>query len=149
MDPSQRVEIGFRDGTALVRGTQPLDLTLTDVSINLPLVNAYGVILAALADPTRRAVFEMLREGPRTVGDLAKALPVSRPAVSQHLSVLRDARLVLVEAHGTRRYYRIDPSGLEPLRRYLENFWDDVLTAFRQAATPSKGGSHDRHDPRD
>ena len=112
-------------------------------------MNAYGVILAALADPTRRAVFEMLREGPRTVGDLAKALPVSRPAVSQHLSVLRDARLVLVEAHGTRRFYRIDARGLEPLRRYLEDCWDDVLAAFRQAATTNNGGFHDNREPDD
>jgi DNA-binding transcriptional ArsR family regulator len=112
-------------------------------------VNAYESVLAALADPTRRTIFEMLREGPRSVGDLANALPVSRPAVSQHLRVLRDARLVRVESHGTRRFYRIDSRGLEPLRRYLEGFWGDVLAAFQRAAEPDKGGSHDRRDPRD
>ena len=91
----------------------------------------------------------MLREGPRTVGDLANALPVSRPAVSQHLRVLSDARLVRAEARGTRRFYRIDPRGQEPHRHYLEGYWDDVLAAFQRAATPNKGGSNDTHDPRD
>lgn len=106
-----------------------------NVSPNLPLVYTYEPALTALADQTRRSIFEILREGPRSVGDLARVLPVSRPAVSQHLKVLLDARLVQAESHGTRRYYRIDPRGLEPLRRYLEEFWDDVLAAFRRGTT--------------
>ncbi len=124
-------------------------LTSQRVSINLPLVNTYEFVLAALADPTRRAIFELLRHGPRSVGELAAALPVSRPAVSQHLKVLSDARLVHAESRGTKRYYRIDPRGLEPLRHYLEGFWDDVLAAFQRAATSNNGGSHDRRNPRD
>ncbi len=91
-------------------------------------------VLAALVDPTRREVFELLRSGPRAVGELAEHVPVSRPAVSQHLRVLRDARLVQCVAEGKRRVYSIDPSGLEELDRYLSSFWGDALEAFRQAA---------------
>jgi DNA-binding transcriptional ArsR family regulator len=87
--------------------------------------------LAALADPTRRALFERLAKGPRAVGELAKGLPVSRPAVSQHLQVLKDARLVRDQAQGTRRVYRIDPAGLGEIRRWLDQFWDDSLAAFK------------------
>jgi DNA-binding transcriptional ArsR family regulator len=112
-------------------------------------VNTYEVVLAALADPTRRTIFELLRHGPRSVGELAAALPVSRPAVSQHLRVLTDACLVRAESRGTRRFYRVDPRGLEPLRRYLDDFWDDVLAAFQRAATSNNGGSHERGNPRD
>lgn len=85
---------------------------------------------AALADPTRRQVFERLAEGPRSVGDLAEGLPVSRPAVSQHLKVLKDAGLVSDEAEGARRVYRIDPQGLGPMRAWLDRFWDAALMAF-------------------
>lgn len=91
----------------------------------------YRTSLAALADPTRRRVFERLRHGPRAVGDLAKGLPVSRPAVSQHLKVLKDAGLVREKAKGTRHLYEIDPHGLGLLRRWLDEFWDDTLEAFR------------------
>lgn len=91
----------------------------------------YQVVLAALADPTRRRVFERLRHGPRAVGDIAKGLPVSRPAVSQHLKVLKDAGLVREEAKGTQRIYEIDPHGLGLLRHWLDEFWDDALEAFR------------------
>ena len=90
--------------------------------------------LAALGDPTRRAVFERLREGPRPVGEIAAALPVSRPAVSQHLRVLQGAGLVNAERVGTRRLYRIDPDGLAGLRAYLDSFWDGALAAFKAAA---------------
>ena len=89
---------------------------------------------AALADPTRRSIFERLRSGELAVGALAKELPVSRPAVSQHLKVLESAGLVVARQEGTRRLYRIDPRGLEPLRRYLDGFWGDVLSAFTDAA---------------
>lgn len=96
-------------------------------------MNAYGKTLDALADPTRRAIYDKLRERPRSVGELAADLPVSRPAVSQHLKVLEEARLVRYRRQGTRHVYRPDPSGLEPLRAYVESLWDDVLEAFARA----------------
>jgi len=86
---------------------------------------------AALADPTRRAVFERLAGGPQTVGALAQGLPVSRPAVSQHLKVLKSAGLVADRAEGTRRVYAIDPAGLGAIRAWLDQFWDQALDAFR------------------
>lgn len=99
----------------------------------------YELALAALADPTRRQVFELLRSGPRSVGALAEKLPVSRPAVSQHLKVLKAARLVADRAEGTRRVYSIDPEGLAAMRRWLDGFWDEALTAFAaQAAAEAK-----------
>lgn len=86
--------------------------------------------LQAIADPTRRLVFERLRRGPLPVGRLAEGIPVTRPAVSQHLRVLERAGLVRAHPEGTRRIYAIDARGLEELRRYLDSFWDDVLQAF-------------------
>jgi|ERR1700730_10830771 DNA-binding transcriptional ArsR family regulator len=86
---------------------------------------------AALGDPTRRAVFEGLRQGPRSVGDLAKNLPVTRPAVSQHLKFLKDAGLVIDRAEGRQRVYRIDPKGLGQLRAWLDKFWDVALEAYK------------------
>lgn len=91
---------------------------------------AYADVLGALADPTRRSIFEALRASPSTVGELAKNRPISRPAVSQHLRVLERARLVRVEPRGTRRLYHIERSGLDELRHYLEGFWTDVLSAY-------------------
>lgn len=91
-------------------------------------------VFAALADPTRRAVFERVAAQPRTVGALAADLPVSRPAVSQHLKVLKDAGLVIDEAHGASRVYRIDPNGLGPLRRWLDEQWDRSLANFKELA---------------
>jgi len=95
---------------------------------------AYERALIALADATRRRVFEELRDGAKSVGALADRLPVSRPAVSQHLTVLREAGLVADRADGTRRVYYIDPDGLGPLRAWLDQFWDQALDAFRQEA---------------
>jgi DNA-binding transcriptional ArsR family regulator len=92
---------------------------------------AYQDALLALADPTRRRVFEELRRGPRSVGRLAARMPVSRPAVSQHLGVLKQAGLVIDRAEGTRRVYRIDPSGLAAIRDWLDQFWDVALAAFQ------------------
>lgn len=89
---------------------------------------------AALADPSRRQVFERLRTGPLPVGAIAKGMPVSRPAVSQHLRVLKEAGLVTDLAEGTRRIYAIRPQGLAALRSWLEQFWDDVLVAFAAEA---------------
>ena len=91
-------------------------------------------MIAALADPTRRAVFERLRGGPRAVGEIAAELPVSRPAVSQHLRVLKEAGLVTERKDGTRRLYRVDPDGVAELRAYFEGFWTDALAAFKAAA---------------
>lgn len=87
--------------------------------------------LAVLADPTRREIFERLRHGPAAVGDLARGLPVSRPAVSQHLKVLKGAGLVSDRAQGTRRLYAIEPAGLAGLRAWLESFWDLALDEFK------------------
>jgi DNA-binding transcriptional ArsR family regulator len=92
---------------------------------------AYDTALAALADPTRRAVFERLRGGPASVGEIAADLPVSRPAVSQHLKVLKEAGLVRDEADGARRVYEVDATGLAELRSWLEGFWDEALSAFK------------------
>jgi DNA-binding transcriptional ArsR family regulator len=94
----------------------------------------YAKALHSLSDPTRRRVFERLRAGPQSVGVLARGLPVSRPAVSQHLKVLKGAGLVKERAEGTRRVYYIDPDGLGELRRWLDEFWDDALRAFKKAA---------------
>jgi DNA-binding transcriptional ArsR family regulator len=90
--------------------------------------------LAALADPTRRVVFERLAARPQAVGELARGLPVSRPAVSQHLAVLKAAGLVVDHAEGARRVYQIDPAGLGTLRAWLDRFWDRALDAFKAEA---------------
>jgi DNA-binding transcriptional ArsR family regulator len=87
-------------------------------------------VLAALGDPTRRQIFERLKGGPRAVGDLARGLPVSRPAVSQHLQVLKSAGLVTDRAEGTRRVYQIDPAGLGAMRQWIDQFWGRALAAF-------------------
>ncbi|HWY93574.1 MAG TPA: metalloregulator ArsR/SmtB family transcription factor [Steroidobacteraceae bacterium] len=92
---------------------------------------AYQEAFLALADPTRRKVFEELRRGPRSVGKIAARMPVSRPAVSQHLGVLKKAGLVVDRAEGTRRVYCIDPNGLAAIRTWLDQFWDEALAAFQ------------------
>ena len=91
---------------------------------------AYAEVFTALADPTRRHIFEALRGEPKTVGELAEGQPVSRPAVSQHLKVLESAGLVSVEPQGNRRLYLIKRDGLEDLRQYLESFWSEALSAY-------------------
>lgn len=91
-------------------------------------------VLHALGDPTRRQIFESLRGGPRSVGELANGLPVSRPAVSQHLRVLKEAGLVSDTKEGTRRLYRVDPGGLAGLRDYFDGFWGDALARFADEA---------------
>ena len=100
---------------------------------------AYATSLAVLADPTRRRVFERLRAGPRPVNALAAGLPVSRPAVSQHLKALREAGLVDERSEGARRIYSIRREGLRELRDWLDTFWDDALTAFKQEAEKPRG----------
>jgi DNA-binding transcriptional ArsR family regulator len=89
--------------------------------------------LGALGDPTRRAIFERLAERPQAVGELARELPVSRPAVSQHLKVLKDVGLVIDRPAGARRIYQLDPDGVGDLRAYLDQFWSQALAAYKEA----------------
>jgi DNA-binding transcriptional ArsR family regulator len=97
-------------------------------------VSTYQNGFSALADPTRRAIFERLAGGPRAVGELAEQFPVSRPAVSQHLKVLKDAGLVADSRDGSRRLYSVDRRGVAAMRAYLDKFWSEALAAFQQAA---------------
>ena len=103
------------------------------------------VQLDALGDGTRRAIFERLARGPLPVAEIARGLPVSRPAVSQHLKVLKNARLVSDRAEGTRRVYQHDAQGIRALKEYFEKFWSDALDAFRIEAERSWGGSDRRN----
>jgi DNA-binding transcriptional ArsR family regulator len=105
---------------------------------------AYGEAISALADPTRRTIFERLRRAEKPVGELARGLPVSRPAVSQHLRVLREAGLVRERREGTRHFYTVDGDGLVELREYLESYWEDTLAAFKEAA--EKGEEDESRD---
>ena len=119
----------------------PSQLTVTVVSNSLPFVKTYERSpLGVLAEPTRLAIFELLAEQPLPVGELAARLPVSRPAVSQHLKVLKGVGLVLDRPEGTRRLYQVDPSGVAELRAYLERFWSLALTSFK-AVVESTGGT--------
>jgi DNA-binding transcriptional ArsR family regulator len=102
---------------------------------------AYQEAFLALADPTRRQVFEQLRRGPKSVGKIAAQMPVSRPAVSQHLAVLKKAGLVGDRAEGTRRVYYIDPHGLAAIRIWLDQFWEDALSgSFKQCVDATGAG---------
>lgn len=94
---------------------------------------AYASAMDALGDPTRRRIFELLQRGPQAVGELASELPVSRPAVSQHLRVLKEAGLVVERKEGTRRIYRLDPNGLGEVRAYFDRFWETALASFEAA----------------
>ena len=94
----------------------------------------------ALGDPTRRAIIERLLRGPMPVGELARDFPISRPAISQHLRILKRASLVVDRAVGNRRVYEVDPAGVDALRAYFERFWDHALGAFKRAAEANKGG---------
>jgi DNA-binding transcriptional ArsR family regulator len=102
-------------------------------------VATYHNALSALADPTRRSIFERLAGGPQPVVELARGLPVSRPAVSQHLRVLKEAGLVVDRQAGARRLYRLNPDGLGALHAYLDRFWDQELAAFKAAAEREQG----------
>jgi DNA-binding transcriptional ArsR family regulator len=92
----------------------------------------------ALADPTRRAIFELVAARPRAVGEIAEHVPVSRPAVSQHLKLLKTARLVLDHPEGTRRVYRVNTEGLAELRAQLDGFWNQTLANFKQLVEQSE-----------
>jgi DNA-binding transcriptional ArsR family regulator len=107
---------------------------------------AYGNALAALADPTRRRIFERLKSGPQAVGAIARRMPVSRPAVSQHLKVLKEAGLVADRPEGTRRVYYIDPDGLGALRAWLDQFWDQALSAFEAEVEMQLGEQSKQRD---
>src|SRR2546429_763648 len=89
--------------------------------------------LGALGDPTRRAIFERLAKRPWSVGELARELPVGRPAVSQHLKILKEAGLITSQQHGTRNHYRLDPRGVASVRAWLDGVWDRSLAAFKEA----------------
>src|SRR5882757_3598862 len=105
----------------------------------------YATALAALADPTRRRVLERLKSGPRSVGAIARGMTVSRPAVSQHLKVLKEAGLVTDRPDGTRRVYHIDPHGLGTLRAWLDQFWDQALMALQEEV---ERGARDKGEPK-
>ena len=100
---------------------------------------AYALAIQALGDPTRRSIFERLRNGPRAVGELARELPVSRPAVSQHLRVLKEAGLVTEQRNGTRRIYGVDAQSVAELRDYFDEFWSDALESFKRAVEQDEG----------
>ncbi len=102
---------------------------------------AYEQVLVALADPTRRELFERLRQRPHTVGELADIARIRQPTVSQHLQVLREAQLVTDRRDGTRRFYRADRAGLAELRAYVEAIWDDVLAAYAAQGQAPSGGA--------
>jgi DNA-binding transcriptional ArsR family regulator len=99
---------------------------------------AYEYVLTALADPTRRVILERLLRRPHTVGELAELAGVRQPTISQHLQVMREAKLVTDRRDGTRRFYQADREGLAQLRAYLESLWDDVLTAYATQDEPAK-----------
>ncbi len=99
----------------------------------------HTVVFTALSDPTRRAIFERLADGRSSVADIARTLPISQPAVSQHLKVLRNAGLVRNQADGARNIYSINPTGLFPLRQWLSQFWDEQLEAFKHAVERDGG----------
>ena len=111
-------------------------------------METYEVVLEALGDRTRRQIVHRLRAGPLSVGELAAALPVSRPAVSQHLTVLRRSGLVSYEELGTRNVYRIDPAGLGELRDWLDGFWDSALDRYaeRVRQDSAAGATQPRHE---
>jgi DNA-binding transcriptional ArsR family regulator len=106
-------------------------------------VSAYEDVIEALGDGTRRRIFELVADQPRPVGELAAQLPVSRPAVSQHLRVLKEAGLVSEQRDGTRRVYRVEPDGVAELREYADRFWQQALANFKQAAEANQGQPRD------
>ena len=112
----------------------------------------YDLALNALGDPTRRAIFEKLEKGPLSVVHIAEGLSVTRPAVSQHLKVLREAKLISMEQQGTRSIYSIDPEGLQVVRAYLDRFWDEALHNFKALSEKTEkenqnhNGNNDPHN---
>lgn len=133
----------------MLAGHSKRSLDRASVSVSLRFVVAYQANrqLDALGDPTRRAIFERIAKGPLAVVEIARTLPVSRPAVSQHLRVLKDAGLVADRAEGTRRVYSIDQAGLAAVREYFDRFWDKALDAFRRAAEETHAAQHRSRAP--
>jgi DNA-binding transcriptional ArsR family regulator len=119
---------------AAVAHRRGLSLTLCSVRENLPFVTTYEMVLDALGDRTRRQIVQVLRGGPVAVGELSTRIPVSRPAISQHLKVLQACQLVDYESVGTRHLYRLDPTGVRELRAWLDDFWDGALGQFARYA---------------
>jgi DNA-binding transcriptional ArsR family regulator len=108
----------------------------------VPLVGTYqSAQLDALGDPTRRAILDRLLDGPQPVGTLARGMPVSRPAISQHLRILKAANLVVDQPHGTRRVYQLNPQGFDSLREYFDRFWTEALHAFKTKAEEPQAGT--------
>jgi DNA-binding transcriptional ArsR family regulator len=130
----------------IARSHFPLDNPLS-VRGNLPLVDTYlQAGLDALGDATRMAIFQKLAAGPLAVNELARTLPVTRPAVSQHLRVLKDARLVTDRKAGTRRLYQLNPEGVARLRAHFDQMWTQAMSAFQAAAEKKPvGGKHGKH----
>jgi DNA-binding transcriptional ArsR family regulator len=126
----------------------PRGLTEPFVRGNLRFVETYEAVLDALGDRTRRQIVHLLRAGPSSVGELAAALPVSRPAVSQHLTVLRRSGLVRYSELGTRNVYRLDPAGLSELRAWLDDFWEAALDRYAQRVREDSAasGTRPRHE---
>lgn len=119
------------------------------VSGILPLVITYGDIqLEALGDATRRTILTHLRRGPLAVGRLAEEFPISRPAISQHLRILKEARLVSDRAEGNRRLYQLNPEGLEAMRQYFDQFWSEALAAFQKKVEGTKPKRRREHGDR-
>ena len=110
-------------------------------------MNTYESVLDALGDRTRRQIVEQLRRGPSSVAELAAGLPVSRPAVSQHLTVLKRSGLVSYEEHGTRNIYRLDPAGLSGLRAWLDGFWQTALASYADAVRADRAGETEHVEP--
>ena len=126
--------------------TAPTTCTDATVSASLPFVDTDGDAgLGLLGDPTRRQIFELLARRPSSVAELAQQLPISRPAVSQHLRVLKDGGLVVSQPQGTRRVYRLNPDGVTALRAWLDRIWDQALTAFQKTAEAAP--THPEQDP--
>lgn len=116
--------------------------------LNLPFVTAYeDGGLGLLGDPSRRAIFELLARRPSSVQQLADELPISRPAVSQHLRVLRDGGLVVSRAEGTRRIYQLNPEGVTALRTWLDGVWSDALTGFQKVVEDPAAGLNPHPNP--
>jgi DNA-binding transcriptional ArsR family regulator len=141
--PLVKAPEAYSANTARIDGEKTVDARIS-VRANLPLVNAYlQAGLDALGDATRMAIFQKLAGGPIAVNELARQLPVSRPAVSQHLKVLKDAGLVTDMKEGTRRLYQLDPEGVARLRAHFDQMWTRALGNFKEAAEKSATG--DRH----
>jgi DNA-binding transcriptional ArsR family regulator len=142
------VEFHGPEGIGAQLESDRASLTAGFVRLNLPFVETYEAVLEALGDRTRRRIVDVLRRsGPSSVAELAARLPVSRPAVSQHLTVLLRSRLVTYEESGTRNVYRLDPTGMGDLRAWMDGFWQEALGSYAEAARKdAASGRSKQHD---